>query len=181
MKTYIKVALILGSICAVSALLLAFVNQVTEPVIKALGSQSEIAALSDVAAGMKIGAKEAVADSDLVKERYSLGNKEGWILKMETNGYGGPISLVASLLNDGSIIAAKVVSSSETPGLGKKSELPGYMDMFIGKGASSQIPTSKDMLSSEDSQAVSGASVTFTAISKALDSASAYVKSIGGR
>ena len=68
----------------------------------------------------------------------------------------------------------------ETPGLGKKAEQEGYMDIFKGSGSDKPVPTSKTMLSDADAQAVSGSSVTFTAVAKAIAAGSEYVKSLGG-
>lgn len=91
------------------------------------------------------------------------------------------MKLVASYDLAGEIIAVKMLSNSETPGIGKKSEDPSYMDKFIGTGGDGEVPTSKSQLSSDQAQAVSGATVTFTGISKALDYGSDYVRKQGGR
>lgn len=184
MKNYLKVAVILGLICAVAAVILASVNAVTAPRIAENEARETLLALQAVASGYDIGVKRYDDEDPSINYIIPLtqnGRLEGYILELNANGYGGAMSLVASFDSDGSILASKMLSNSETPGLGKKSENEGYMDKFIGTGGTTTVPTSKSELSSADAQAVSGASVTFTGIAKALAHGSAYVKQLGGR
>ncbi|MDX9825095.1 MAG: FMN-binding protein, partial [Sphaerochaeta sp.] len=101
-------------------------------------------------------------------------------LGLKTAGYGGEMTLVASYTAQGEMLFAQLLTHNETPGLGKKAEDDGYMDKFKGTGGAKPVPTNKTMLSSDDAQAVSGSSVTFTAIAKAINGGSEYVKSLGG-
>lgn len=182
MVKYLKTALVLAAICAVAAVILAVMNSVTEPRIIAYENQKTISALEEVSCSMAIGERQEVENADYVRYRYPLtkdGKASGWILGLVSNGYGGELNIVASYDNDGVVMAVKLVSDSETPGVGKKAENAGYMDKFVGTGsAANPVPTSKGMLSEADSNAVSGASITFTGISKALAYGSSYVQSI---
>ena len=104
----------------------------------------------------------------------------GYIVEMSTSGYGGAMTVIASYATDGSVLEAKMMANSETPGLGKKAEEAWYMEMFKGLGGDTPLPLSKSDLSADDSAAVSGASITFGGISSALKNGSDYVKSLGG-
>ena len=183
MKAYLKTALVLFLICGVCTALCALVNSVTAPVIAASDKAKKEAALISVSSGLEIGKTEEVAEGKINSRTslYSNGNIAGYVLDLTAKGYGGDISIIAAYRNDGSLLGSKVVSDSETAGLGKKSEEDWYMEIFRGKGGSDPGPTSKTMLRSEDSDAVSGASVTFQAVSSALAAGSAYVKNLGGR
>lgn len=184
MKTYFKVAGILGLICAVAAVILAWVNSVTAPKIAEYDQSQTLMALEAVSGGFGIGEKRFDDTSDTVSYIIPLtqnGKSAGYILELNATGYGGAMKLVASYDLAGEIIAVKMLSNSETPGIGKKSEDPSYMDKFIGTGGDGEVPTSKSQLSSDQAQAVSGATVTFTGISKALDYGSDYVRKQGGR
>ncbi|MGH4037925.1 MAG: FMN-binding protein [Sphaerochaeta sp.] len=178
MKQYFKTASILAIICAVAALILASLNSVTAPVIVAYDKQQTINALNEVAHGYTLGDK-VTTDSEVSPYYIPLvdedGTVKGNILELKSNGYGGEIKLVASFDEAGLVLEAKVVSNSETPGLGKKSENSWYMTKFIGKDP---IPTSKNQLSAEDNAAVSGASITFGAIAKALSEGGEYAKTL---
>jgi electron transport complex protein RnfG len=177
MKGYLKTASILAIICAVAALILSSLNSVTAPIIADYEEQQTLLALDAVSHGYELGEK-IVVESDITPYYIPLeedGSIMGYILELKGNGYGGLLKLVASYDNDGLLLESKVVSNSETPGLGKKSENPWYMKMFIGQD---QIPTSKNDLSAEDSATISGASITFGAISAALFKGSSYIKAL---
>lgn len=183
MSKYFKTALVLGLICAVSAISLSLLNKVTAPKIKEYEESISRKALEEVACGFQIGDKVVVSDNDFVKAYYKLTEGsalKGYILELSGSGYGGTLSLSAGFYVTGEIMQVKLVSDDETPGVGKKAENEGYMDKFIGTGSNVQVPTSKSMLSEADALAVSGASITFGGISKALSKGSEFVKSLGG-
>lgn len=175
---------ILLSICAVCSLALAVVNSITLPVIEKHNAETKAAALTPLADGMTIGDETPVVGDPMVTSTYTLskdGQVSGYILTLKGSGYGGEFTLLASYLNSGEVISAKMLSDSETPGLGKKSEESWYMDKFKGTGtADKPVPTSKSMLSKADSDAVSGASVTFGGVSKCIAYGSSYVAGKGG-
>ena len=175
MKKYLSVALTLLAICAVSALVLALVNSWTAPRIKAYEDMQKLSALQAVSAGKTIGDYTEVKDTPNVLGYYEL-KPSGCIAVLTANGYGGVIRLVAAYSPDGRLLAAQILSDSETPGLGKKAEDPAYMEKFIGKG--SDMPLKKADLTAEDAQAVSGASVTFTGISRARLAGSRFASSL---
>ena len=108
------------------------------------------------------------------------GNTAGYILEIMTSGYGGEMAVIASYSTDGTVLGAKLMSNSETPGLGKKAEEEWYMDMFEGKGGSEPVPTAKSMLPADLSAQVSGATITFTGVSSAIAAGSEYVKGLEG-
>lgn len=181
MMKYLKTAFVLAAICAVASVILAVMNKVTAPVIENYENQKTLSALEEVCCSLEIGDRQDVNES-YVSYRYPLykgSSVGGYILGLVSNGYGGELNIVASFDLDGVVMAVKLVSDSETPGVGKKAENEGYMDKFIGTGSAAvAVPTSKSMLSEADSNAVSGASITFTGISKALACGSDYVKSL---
>jgi hypothetical protein len=54
------------------------------------------------------------------------------------------------------------------------------MEKFQGTGDDTPVPTDKTMLTDAEAQAVSGASITFGAVSRAIEAGSTYVKNLGG-
>lgn len=184
MKNYLKVAVILGLICAVAAVILASVNAITAPRIAEYEANQTLLALESVASGCDIG--ERTYDDGDANVNYLIpltenGAVVGYILELNASGYGGAMTLVASYDSTGKVLSVKMLTNSETPGLGKKSENEGYMDKFLGTGGQTPVPTSKAELRAEDAQAVSGATVTFAGIAKALAYGSDYVAKLGGR
>ncbi len=183
MTKNIRYALILLSICAVSAFLLALTNSITAPVIEEMDHQSRLRALEAVSGGLEIGEQQSVIGVPYIDYMIPLtkdGTVEGWILGLKSAGYGGEMTLVASYARDGAMQFAQLLGHSETPGLGKKAEESWYMEKFKNTGSSKPVPTSKAMLSDSDAQAISGSSVTFNAIAKAIAAGSDWAKREGG-
>ena len=181
MGRYIKTALVLAAICAVAAVVLALMNMLTKPYIDAYEADKVTSALEKVSCGMEIGQREEI-NSGYVRYMHRLtsgGKTSGYILGLVSNGYGGQLTIVASYDTAGVVMAAKLIADSETPGLGKKAENDNYMKIFAGTGSASvPVPTKKTMLSDADAAVVSGASITFGGISKALANGSDFVKSL---
>ena len=73
-------------------------------------------------------------------------------------------------------MGAKMTVDSETAGLGKKAEESWYMDLFKGMGVDKPFPSAPKDLSADDTALVSGATVTFKGVSKALKNGSDYIK-----
>ena len=71
------------------------------------------------------------------------------------------------------------MANAETPGLGKEAENPSYMEMFIGHGGEEDVPTGTSDLEPAEADAVSGATLTFLGIARALEAGSDYVASGG--
>ena len=75
---------------------------------------------------------------------------------------------------------ARLMSNTETVGFGKKAENPSYMEIFKGYGDDEPVPATKADLG-PDVDVVSGATVTFSGITKALDLGSDLVKEWEGQ
>ncbi|MCK9286597.1 MAG: FMN-binding protein [Sphaerochaetaceae bacterium] len=185
MKRFLTVGMTLALICAVAATTLAAVNAITKNKIIAYEQEVVEDALSVVAKGLAIGQLNQSEDPSIL-EYYQLMNAsngiEGYIVMVLGSGYGGEMTVLASYAVDGSVMAAKLLGNAETPGLGKKAEADGYMDKFIGTGGnSSPVPVKKTELGNTDAESISGATVTFSGIAKALAYGSAFVTSMGGK
>ena len=198
-------------ICAAAAFILGIVNIVTEPVIierKRIEKEKALKALSDgdhvgeiqlpansdvlhnqlmaslIEHGV-IGSGDEIDEKELITSIYPV-DKNGeitkYILQLEGNGYGGKMILLAVFSLDGSFVKAKLMENNETPGLGKKAEDSLYYNMFEEKGTSEDpVPVSKRALSDSAAEAISGSTITFNGISKALALGSDYVKLLGGK
>ena len=190
---YFKTGFILFAICAVCAALCGLVNFITAPKIEENARLANEAALRKVSGGMLPG--NSVMSTDLADfdfERYGAAINEvtplytdeartiigGYSLQLNTTGYGGPMTIIASYRKDGSIIGAQLTTNSETAGLGKKYEEAKNMSIFVNKGGEGEtpIPVSKNDLDRTESAIVSGATVTFTGLASALNLGSNWVK-----
>ena len=184
MKTVVVVGLKLFAICAVAAVTLGGINAITEPVIIQRRIMELQRALDELTPDAQTGEAVAVADNPVVVKRYPVskdGESAGLLLELEGSGYGGEMTILARYDQDGTIRAVKLMENSETPGLGKKAENPAYMEKFIGTGSEdSPVPVRKDMLAGAEADAITGATITFLGVSKALAEGAGYVEAQSG-
>jgi electron transport complex protein RnfG len=180
MKTILVTGLKLFVICAVAALALGAVNTITEPRIAQYKVEQLRAALAELTPGAQTGDAEEVAGNPAVAVRYPVltaGEVSGSLLQLSGTGYGGELKILARYDRNGQIRAVKLMDNDETPGLGKKAESPAYMDKFIGTGAEGNpVPTRKSMLPAAEADAITGATITFLGVAKALAEGSRFVR-----
>ncbi len=183
MNDILKIGSKLALICAVAAISLGLVNAVTEPKINQMREQKLMNALKKVAVGMEVGKYKEVPDNPVVKGYYPLndnsGTQKGYIFNLVGIGYGGDLNIIAGVSTKGKILSVVMMNNQETPGLGKEAENPEYMKKYIGTGEDSPVPVRKSQLSQEDADAITGASITFMGIGKALEAASDFAKKEG--
>ena len=174
----------LALICSVAAFSLGLVNAMTAPRIEELRQQRLQEALAAVIPEGSAGEYVPVTGNKTVRGHYPVvddtGEKAGYVLRLVGSGYGGDLNMIASYLKDGTIHSAVLMENQETPGLGKEAERPEYMRMFKGTGGEKAVPVRKSQLSRERADGISGATITFAGIGRALADGSEYVKSLGG-
>ena len=180
MKNVGAVALKLFLICAVASLALGGVNAITEPLIVRRKAAELQAALEALAPGATVGEAVTVQGSPAVKVLYSLaakGKPAGAVVELEASGYGGPMKVLARVERDGTIRAARLLDNAETPGLGKKAEADPYMEKFLGTGTAKRpVPVRKGSLSAADAEAVTGATITYLGLARALAEGARFVR-----
>ncbi len=175
----------LALICAIAAFSLGLANAVTAPRIAELKAQRLQEALSAVIPEGKAGDFVPVEGGKVVRGYYpvinSAGEQAGYVLRLVGSGYGGDLNILASYLPDGAIHSSVLMENQETPGLGKEAEKPEYMRMYKGTGSTKPVPARKSQLPQEQADSISGATITFAGIGRALGEGSAYVISLGGK
>lgn len=151
---FVQPIVILTVICLVCALLLAYVNSVTKPIIEKTEAQIAEAARAEVlpdSGGFEL-LNVDLPEGSVVTEVYAANNGSGYVFMITGNGYGGKgtMKLITSVDPDGKIIATKTLSHAETAGMGSKTaDLP-WREQFVGVDA--------DTLSSVDT--ISGATIS---------------------
>ena len=183
MKNILIIALKLAVICLVAAGVLGFVNGVTAPQIAASKAQAELNALSVINKTGTIGDR-VEGDGEGVNYYFPVsdnGKVTNYIMSLKSMGYGGDLIILGNFKTNGEIIDAKLMEDAETPGLGKKAENAAYKTKFHGTGSDKPVPVKKTMLDAADADAVTGATITFTGVSKALEYGSNFAKKLGGQ
>ena len=183
MRTISVIGLKLALICSVAAFALGVVNGFTAPRIEELKRQRLQAALAAVIPEGSAGEYVATPEEGMVRGYYPVigtsGAEAGYVLRLVGSGYGGDLNLIASYLPDGAIHSSVLMENQETPGLGKEAEKPEYMRMFKGTGGKNPVPVRKSQLSQERADSISGATITFASLGRALASGSEFVRQMG--
>ncbi|MFA5287110.1 MAG: FMN-binding protein [Candidatus Omnitrophota bacterium] len=158
MKEMIRFGFILGVICIVAAGLLTGVNSLTKPIIVAQVLAEERAGLKEVLPEAE--KFEAVRDKgELVyyKGYDKNGKFIGVAFKADAKGYSSIIEVMAGMCKDGKIIAIKILSQNETPGLGSRIADPGFINRFKGINDLSSV------------QAITGATISSRAVIASIE------------
>ena len=147
-STWYNMAIVLTGIAVVAGTALGYVNSITAPTIEALKVQQE---------------KEA--------EQEVLNGQEGSAIKItDPKGFGGALTVMVGLAQDGTILGYKVLESSETPGLGAKAQdwfQKGLKGDIIGKQAG-KLEVSKD---GGEVDAITASTITSRAFLRCINAA----------
>jgi len=163
MKETIKLGKYLFIICAVAGVTLAVTNYFTAKKIVSQKLENEDAALKEVL---------PVAFSFEVKNNFpkvgydEKNNIVGYVLKVITVGYSGEISALVGLDRDFRVTGVKILTQSETPGLGAKISEKNFLSQFIGK-FSEKILLKKDAQSGEI-DGITSATISSRAVTDAI-------------
>jgi electron transport complex protein RnfG len=181
-KTILKTALILFVVCGLAAGLLAFVNLGTKDRIAAFAKEEQEAAMKQVFPQAdsftelppRPGAAE-VQDWDAVKAGAVVGS----VHIEKPMGYSGEIQVMFGVDSSGALTGIRVLSHTETPGLGAKITTAGFDDQFAGKHVE-QVVLKKDSPSGAI-DAISAATISSRAVTRAVHDGMAAAESAGGQ
>ena len=165
----VRIAAVLTLICTLVALLLAGVygmtNEIYEQNILRV-KQTAIASLF----GLETVETEAL-DLTLdmaVEEAYRVsdnGTLLGYCANVKSAGFGGDIDMMVAIDQSGAMLGVRIVSMSETPGLGSRTGEAAHLDQY--KGAMSD----GTLVLGEDVDAISGATISSKAVHAGVNAA----------
>jgi len=128
--------LVLTLICVVVSVALAIMHSITEPIItEAAHERAQIAMLEtlpDATGFEQISAYDFDGIPVSIREMYRTSNNVGYIFIAAVRGFGGDITVIAGVDNDGRIISSSTLSHSETRGIGNFIEEEWFIGQFIG-------------------------------------------------
>lgn len=164
---YIRIIGTLFVITAVVSVLLALVNMVTKPTIDALAAEKKQRAMEMVMPGAQFTpvadlpeGVDGVTEMQLAKSGDTL---LGYCVQVETNGFGGTMSLMVGVDANGMVTGVSILSHAETLNTDKHGEL-----ITQYAGVSGQAALTKD---GGTVSAISGATVTSKAVTRGVNSA----------
>ena len=99
------------------------------------------------------------------------GNEVGYAISTATQGYGGQVKVMTGI-NDSKIVGVDVFyNDDETPGLGKNTSNASFRDQYKGLFSSGGISVSKDSSEGQTVDAVTSATISSRAVTKAVNEA----------
>ena len=171
-KFILTITLKLLVISAITALLLAGVNALTAPTIAAnneLEKKNAIAAIFPTADDIQKA--DVTADGvDSIYMVFTNGDLLGYAASVAPTGFGGAMDIMVGVGSDGSVIGIKIVSHSETPGLGSRVDSDSFLGQY--KGLAGELTVGKDV------DAITGSTISSKAVTKGVNSALAAFGSI---
>ena len=176
----LKLVLPLTIIAAICAAVLSLVNDITKaPIANIATLKANAAAKAVLPEGVQaIDTKEDPADNSIkVFVGYADADRKviaGYAVPgVSGAGYGGDIKLMVGFKEDKkTVISYKVLSASETPGLGMKLSTPEFAGQFKGKDGTS-LKVKKD---GGEVEAITSATITSRAVCEAIADAQKNIK-----
>ncbi len=153
MGKYVVPTMVLVIICIIVTGALAYTYGITAPTIQKNLEERERLAAEEV-----------------------LGGIEGVALKSQVKSYGGKLLAIVGISKSGEITGVKVLTHSDTPGLGTQPMKEEYLKQYIGL-----TEVSADHINDDSAvDAVTGATISSNAIYHAVSQALANYKKTGG-
>lgn len=174
------IALRLFLVCTIIAALVGAVNHITKDIIAEHELEKTTAALDSVYktqsvidSGVSVDYSKVETElSNSVTGIYKVtidGKFEGHGVLCEPNGFKDVIKMMVAFDKENTIIAVRVISLSETVGIGDKVKNdPSFAEQFAGKQNSIVVGT--------DIKAISGATVSSKAVTKGVNDAISLIK-----
>jgi electron transport complex protein RnfG len=164
MRDFTRMISVLFIVCGLSAASLAVMNSVTKEPIARYEKQQRDEALQ----GVFPDADEFLnSQPDRVWEALRKGQKTGHVFLTQVQGYSGPITLMFGMDSSGAVTGLRVLSHTETPGLGAKIATPQFRDQFRNKRPEQLILKKYDPARGQI-DAVTGATISSRAVTKAV-------------
>ena len=171
----IRLTVTLLLICVVMAAALGGVNSITAPMIEQIKYEKTQAAVSAVLEGGGDAVEFPAADK--VSKVYQGAN--GYAVEVAPTGFGGAITMMVGVDNEGNVTGISIISHAETAGLGdvaaaKTSAGEAFRAQFVG--LSGTIGVTKD---GGQVEAITSATITSRAVCAGVNTALAVVTAMG--
>ena len=168
-------------ICLVATLLLSLTNSVTKGQIERVQKEAADAARKLVCADAERFEEAAeYTDAEVYKALDAGGNLIGYAVTTSGKSYGGTIDIMTGFDSEGRITGVQILNIEDTPGLGMNAKKEAFRDQFEGKTGEG-LTVSKTASQDTEIQALTGATITSTAVTKCVKAAYTAVFGEGGQ
>lgn len=168
-------------VTAITGLILGLVQWATADAIRMAQEKEKAQALMGVmpdAESFRPLALASGSDPAILGVEEGLKGDEtvGHCVTVTSKGYGGAIEIVVGLTRKGNIRAIRILKQSETPGLGAKSVEPFFSGQFENRERLPLTVVKQPASAPEEIQAISGATITSSAVVAGVNAAADYWK-----
>ena len=176
----------LVAICLIAAMLLAVFNQITKGPIEEnsarLAAETRTRLLSAAVTFEPVELEEGSAMDSCYEGFDAEGSSVGYVVETTVGGYGGEIVVTVGMDSDNVITGINVGGDnfSETAGLGALAKEPAFTDQFIGKSVPLKLVKGNAPKGDDTVDAISGATITSTAVNGGVNLAGKFVMDMGG-
>ncbi len=186
-KNTIKLGLFLMLVAALAALALASINNLTSPIIAANEKAAMDASMSEVynQADSFVDIFEDYDTSSTpsivgLQSARSNGNPAGVIYIVESKGYGGIIRIMVAFdIKERVITGVRILSQTETPGLGANAIQPWFTERFDNAATDKELIVVKTESSlNHEIQAITAATITSKAVTAGINDARSHFAEI---
>lgn len=177
MKENIKLGLILLLITGIAGLLLGGAYEITKAPIAASIEADKQAAMKEILpmadefskADVKIEGNKKIFEVNAGLKGTKI---TGYAIKVAPKGYSGPVEIMVGISNEGKVTGIKILSHTETPGLGANAPNPKFSDQYKDKPTKDKLQVVKTVPSKENQiQAITGATITSKAVTLGVNDA----------
>ncbi|MBR4072864.1 MAG: RnfABCDGE type electron transport complex subunit G [Clostridia bacterium] len=177
-NSILKPSAVLLAICVVITAALGLTNKFTAPTIAELEKQSQQETMENIIKADEYLQKEIKLDSTVTYyEAVTDDIAVGYIFITSAKGYGGDVSVMTAIKPDATVYAVDILdASNETPGLGQNVTKKSFYSQFADK--SSEITVVKNGAEGNQINAVTGATISSRAVTKAVNQALSYFNQI---
>ncbi len=174
-----EVAINLIAACLISGLIIGVVYFITAPIAVQKSEMLKQQAMKDLVTDAETF--KEVPDKEQWFAAEKAGKTIAYVVPTESKGYGGTIKMLVAVNLDGAVIDYNILSSNETPGLGDNAAKEPFKSEFKGKQAEN-LTVVKDPSNKENIQAMTGATISSKAVTKAVKEAvEAVTQFTGGK
>ena len=167
-KQAIHLSLSLLIITAVAALVLSLVNAVTANRIAEIAAEKRLASMETVMPDANVFSELYCEDETInsISGAYAGTQFVGYCVEVAPNGFGGAISLMVGISENGDVTGVSILDHSETAGLGAKADSPDFLNQYIGKSGTITVNSGRNAIN-----AITGATITSKAVTEGVNTA----------
>ncbi len=177
MKENIKLGLILLLITGIAGFLLGGTYEITKgPIAEKVIADKQAAMKEILPAADKFEASDVDIEGNAKISEVNTGftgtKITGYAIKLQPKGYSGPVEIMVGISTVGKVTGIKILSHTETPGLGANAPKPEFSGQFMDKSTKDKLVVVKIAPSKENQvQALTGATITSNAVTLGVNDA----------